>query len=281
MKGRVYLVLFLTILMLGVTVFVCSEVLRIHEVVVIGCEERDPAEVVNLAQVKNEESVFRLKFKEISARVDADPYFDVKSVRYVFPDKLRIEVEERKVSAAIAYGNRILLVDETGFVLEIRTDPSGITVPMVEGLRIVEGLHIVEEEEREIKVEVCATLVSSLNAQMDALHVILAQLRAQNVLHLIETINLDAVSDLWMTTVSGFEVRLGNFEKMQEKIRWLRAVEPILASEGYTGGILTVSAGDHASFLDQSGATQALPLPTAPQETPETEESEETPPEEE
>ena len=58
-----------------------------------------------------------------------------------------------------------------------------------------------------------------------------------------------------MTTVSGFEVRLGNFEDMAEKIRWLRAVEPILVSEGYSGGVITVSTGENASYL-------------APEETP-------------
>ena len=58
-----------------------------------------------------------------------------------------------------------------------------------------------------------------------------------------------------MTTVSGFEVRLGNFEDMAEKIRWLRAVEPILVSEGNSGGVITVSTGENASYL-------------APEETP-------------
>ena len=90
------------------------------------------------------------------------------------------------------------------------------------------------------------------------MHAILTHLREQNAIQLISEINLDAVSDLWMTTVSGFEVRLGNFEDMENKIRWLRAVEPILVSEGYTGGIITVSTGESASFLDVDG--EGIPL---------------------
>lgn len=90
---------------------------------------------------------------------------------------------------------------------------------------------------------------------MDALRAILTELHSQDVIQLVSEINLEAVSDLWMTTVSGFEVRLGNFEDMAEKIRWLRAVEPILVSEGYSGGVITVSTGENASYL-------------APEETP-------------
>ena len=104
---------------------------------------------------------------------------------------------------------------------------------------------------------------------MDALHAILTQLHEQNATQLISEINLEAVSDLWMTTVSGFEVRLGNFEDMEDKIRWLRAVEPVLVSEGYTGGVITVSTGENASYLP--------PQAIRPQDTPQEDQPVETP----
>ena len=61
-----------------------------------------------------------------------------------------------------------------------------------------------------------------------------------------------------MTTVSGFEVRLGNFENMDQKIRWLRGVEPVLVSEGYQGGVITVSTGKNASYLPVSGEGELI-----------------------
>ena len=60
---------------------------------------------------------------------------------------------------------------------------------------------------------------------------------------------MQEISDLYLTLRSGYEVRLGNFEKMDEKVRWMRAVEPTLIAEGYTGGVITVSTGENASFL--------------------------------
>lgn len=255
MKARVWLLLFLLILVVAAGVLISSEVMRIREVVVLGCEERSPAEVVNLAAIENEQSVFSLKYKQITERIDADPYFEVKDIGYVFPDTLRIVVNERKASAAIEHLGSLLIVDETGFVLEAKTGAADTRrIPDVVGLRIVEGY------------QVCETLVSQQASQIDALCAILTQLRAQNVIQLIEEINLEAVSDIRMTTVSGFEVRLGNFESMGSKVEWLRAVEPVLASEGYTSGIITVSAGDHASFMEVGGKNQHLPLPNPEQE---------------
>ena len=246
MRARIYLVLFLLLVVLAGSGYACSEAMRVREVVVLGCEERDPAQVVDLAGIQNEESIFRIQFSKVKQSIDADPYFDVQSIRYIFPDKLRIQVSERKTSAAVSHLGSVLVVDETGFVLEIRQQLGDLRVPVVTGLRITEGYQVGE------------TLVSSQASQLDAMHAILTQLRTQNAIQLISEINLDAVSDLWMTTVSGFEVRLGNFEDMENKIRWLRAVEPILVSEGYTGGIITVSTGESASFLDVDG--EGIPL---------------------
>lgn len=267
-KARVWLLVFLLILVVAMGAFISGKVMRIREVVVLGCEERDPAEVVNLAAVENEQSVFTLKFKQITAQIDADPYFDVKDIGYVFPDTLRIVVDERKASAVIEHLGSMLIVDETGFVLEAKPGADTRRIPEVTGVRIVEGYNV------------CQTLVSQQTSQIDAMCAILTQLRAQNVIQLIEQINLEAVSDIRMTTVSGFEVRLGNFESMNKKIEWLRAVEPVLASEGYTSGIITVSTGDHASFMEVGGKNQALPLPGVEPETIEEPEAEEPVPEE-
>lgn len=247
MRARIYLVLFLLLVVIAGSAYACSEAMRVREVVVLGCEVKDPARVVDLASIAKEESVFKLKFKEIRAKIDADPYFDVETIRYVFPDKLRIQVHERKAGAVIHYLDSIIVVDETGYILEVRQNLGDLSLPVISGLRLTEGY------------EVGGTVTSSQPSQLDAMGVILAQLQSQNATQLISEINLDTISDLWMTTVSGYEVHLGNFENMESKIRWLRAVEPILVSEGYIGGTITVSTGKNASYLPLSGEGQAVP----------------------
>lgn len=257
MRARIYLVLFLLLVVLAGSAYACSEAMRVREVVVLGCEVRDPAEVVDLASIANEESIFKLNFDQIRQKIDANPYFEVQSINYVFPDKLRISVNERRASAVVNQLGSIIVIDETGFVLEVRDSLGDLSLPVVSGLRVTGGYQVGQ------------TLTSDQESQMDALHAILTQLHEQNATQLISEINLEAVSDLWMTTVSGFEVRLGNFEDMEDKIRWLRAVEPVLVSEGYAGGVITVSTGENASYLP--------PQAIRPQDTPQEDQPEETP----
>ena len=58
MRARVLILVFLLIVVVAAGVLLSSELMRIREVVVLGCEERNPAEVVNLAAIENKESVF-------------------------------------------------------------------------------------------------------------------------------------------------------------------------------------------------------------------------------
>ena len=83
MRARIYLVLFLLLVVIAGSGYACSEAMRVREVVVLGCEVHDPAEVVDLASIANEESVFALRFDQIKERINANPYYEVESVRYV------------------------------------------------------------------------------------------------------------------------------------------------------------------------------------------------------
>ncbi len=67
MRARIYLVLFLLLVLIAGSGYACSEAMRVREVVVLGCEVHDPAEVVDLASIANEESVFALRFDQIGA----------------------------------------------------------------------------------------------------------------------------------------------------------------------------------------------------------------------
>lgn len=50
MRARIYLVLFLLLVVIAGSGYACSEAMRVREVVVLGCEVHDPAEVVDLAR---------------------------------------------------------------------------------------------------------------------------------------------------------------------------------------------------------------------------------------
>ena len=245
MRAKVYLVLFLLLMVLAGTAYLCSETMRISEVVVLGCVEQDPARVAELAQITGDQSVFKLKFKEVASRVETDPYFDVDSVRYIFPDKLRITVKEHLASAYIPCGGAVCILDEDVTVLEKAFTLGEKTLPLAQGLAPVFD----PEVGKPLMTAFPEETIDDANRRGAALSSVLKELRAQDALSMIGEINVTEVSDITMETLAGFSVSLGNFDEMEGKIRWYKGVEPILLSEGYTGGIITVSTGDSASFL--------------------------------
>lgn len=259
MRAKVYLILFLLLTVLAGTAYLCSETMRISEVVVLGCVEQDPAKVAELAQITGDLSVFKLKMKEVSARVESDPYFDVDSVRYIFPDKLRITVKEHLASAYIPLGGSMCILDEDSMVLEKVLTLGDRVLPIAQGV----APPFDPEVGKKLDTAFPEEMVDVASRQCAALSAVLTQLRAQDALSMISQINVTEVSDITMETVAGFSVSLGNFDEMENKIRWYKGVEPILLSEGYTGGVITVSTGNSASFLPTDTKSKA---PEEPEE---------------
>ena len=245
MRAKVYLVLFLLLTVLAGTAYLCSATMRISEVVVLGCVEQEPARVVDLAQITYDQSVFKLKMKDVVARVEADPYFDVDSVRYIFPDKVRVTVKEHLASAYIVYGGAVCILDEGSIVVEKAFSIGERTLPVAEGI----APPFEPELGKTLDTAFPEEMADEANRKCAALSAVLTQLRAQDALSMVSKVDVTQVSDITMETVAGFSVSLGNFDEMEGKIKWYKGVEPILLSEGYKGGIITVSTGDSASFL--------------------------------
>ena len=263
---RIALIVFLLIGVVTLGAVFAGSYFRVGRVVVLGCEQRSPTEVVELAAIENGQSYFKLSLKEIREKIDVHPYFEVLSIGFRLPDQLRIQVKERRQAAYVEVQGKNMVINETGIVLEMLSAVPENKIPLVTGYPVtaepIPG-KVLGQEQKEDKE----------TGQSDALHVILAALHAQGATQLIEQINIERVSDLWMTTRSGFEVRLGNFENMDDKIHWLKSVEPILVSEGYKVGKINVSTGKNASFMPSGLAPQD---PNAEEDEPATQDEADT-----
>ncbi len=246
--GRILLIVFLLLVLLGVSVVMSLQFFRIREVVVEGCSQRDPLMVAELAQVDYEQSIFKLNLRQIRERVDQSPYFEVEDMGLMLPDKLRIRVHERAERAVLQYVGSLLVMDEQGYIIEVRQSLGESLAPIVTGLQV-----------SSFKVGQVIEPVDP--KQLTALQVILSELLEQNVTYLISEIDVSDVSSLMMVTTEGFYVELGNINNMPEKIQWLRATLPVVLSEGYSSGILNLSTGKNATFrAAQTAAETPLPL---------------------
>lgn len=118
--GRILLIVFLLLVLVTICVVMGLQLFRVREVVVEGCSQRDPLLVAELAQVDYDESIFKLRLSQIRDNINQSPYFEVEEIGYILPDKLRIQVHERAERAVIQFAGSLIIMDEEGYILEVR-----------------------------------------------------------------------------------------------------------------------------------------------------------------
>lgn len=90
-----------------------SERFAVHDVEIRGARALPPAEVERVVAPAYGQNVFRVSLEAIERRLLAEPWIAGASVRRSLPDRLVVEVEERR-AAAIAQLGGLYLVDERG-----------------------------------------------------------------------------------------------------------------------------------------------------------------------
>lgn len=275
MKVKLLLsILLLAVIVVG-SVVLTQEVLRVRTVVVLGCQQRNPQEVTALSGVSFGESIFKVDLDKVRENVQTSPYYQVESVTRQYPDKIAVMVHERQPRAIIEYLGSMIVMDEEGYILEVRSDAGSERCPTIIGMQA--SSFVVGQQ------------VSSVNPmQLRVMTALLEEMEAQECAQLFAKINLESVEDMVLTTVEGVRIQFGSVEKTSDKLRWIRATLPKLTQMQLVGGTLYVAGGDSPTWIPPAG-DNAQPVdldqwpdgqaPQEPQEE-ETQEGEEVNPQE-
>lgn len=139
---------------LGLFAFSMSSVFNIKDIEVEGNHYYSDQEVINIANAQTGGNIFRDAQKsEIHDRLVQDPYFTDAKVRRKLPHTLVIQVDERKQSAALLYGDQFIVIDSSGMVLR-QTDVEP-KVTLIQGLtlsRIDVGKKVQAEEKATLRM---------------------------------------------------------------------------------------------------------------------------------
>lgn len=110
------------LLFLGVLVLIyfglSSSYFNIKHISVSGNHYYTDQEVINMADAKKGKNIFfEAGKKDIIKRLEKDPYFEEVKVKRSLPSTLKLVVKERVQTAAVAYGNQYVVIDNEGNVL--------------------------------------------------------------------------------------------------------------------------------------------------------------------
>jgi len=116
-----------------------SDALAVRTVSVAGTERARPVEVRHLADVHAGTPVWSVSAAAVAEAVERHPWVRSAEVDVVWPDRVEIRVEERKIAGVILDGERWLYVDDLGAAFLAADD---LDFPVLSGMgRELDRLH--------------------------------------------------------------------------------------------------------------------------------------------
>ncbi len=106
---------------------------RVREIEVEGCTKIRPELIRSLIMIEGMPNLFTLRLGEIARRVETHPWIDHLVMRKVFPNKIKIHVEERR-PIAILQLEELYYLDAKGVVFSPVKDGDGYNFPFLTGL---------------------------------------------------------------------------------------------------------------------------------------------------
>jgi len=233
----------LAIVTVGVVV-AQQTIFRLETVYVIGNKEKTPQQVVIASGLARGHNMLSIEEKDIAKSMEKDHTIIFKGMQKEYPSTIYLYIEERKVVAAMQWLGMLYTLDGQGMVMTVENSsilPSGL--PVVTGFKADSVMVGQLLDVREVR-------------QLEAYQLIMYELEQQAYANQISAINLSDADNLYLVTLEGVTVRLGDAEHMEDKIGAVRTCMSHLRQLNVSGGILDV-----ADVEDLNGENEAKYMP--------------------
>jgi len=106
---------------------------RVREIELQGCQRIPRESLLSLVRVENMRSLFAVSLSELGKPLESHPWVDQVRIRKVFPDKIMIQIEERK-PIAILQLEEPYYIDTKGVIFSSVGDRDEYDYPFLTGL---------------------------------------------------------------------------------------------------------------------------------------------------
>ena len=210
-----------------------GRVFVVQSVVVEGNRFISAEEIMQTGGVSIGDSMFTLDTAAVAEKINAHQYLTCNSVWRDFPDRVFINVTEHQPVATANWMGSLVMLGQDGVVMEITGQIDiELAVPVITGASIKSA-------------RVGEAVTYGVAGQAEAVEAILEAIDWQGFTGEISEINVGTLDDLYLVTVDGLIIRLGDSENLDEKILTARsALVPLRAAYAMRGAVLDVSTGD-------------------------------------
>ncbi len=167
-------------------------------------------EIIAASGLKRHKHILLQDLKDAQNKLQQDPYLNA-SVRYVFPNRIRINLEERTRAGAVAWGPNkeyIAVIDKTGIVLE--SDAASYS-----GLPLVQGLIITGANKGN-------RIGDPADEQVQSMLEVLSTLEELGLASRIQTVDLTETMGISLYTPEGYRIEVGDTSELLTKLNRLK-----------------------------------------------------------
>ena len=139
---KIKLVLKITLLLIiiagSITFAMVSPIFDIKSIEVINNKKISTETIISLSKLKQNENIFRFISSNVEKNIKENAYIEKAKIHRKFPDKIQIEIEERKHSFSVDFLGQYAYINTQGYILEISSDSAQKT--------IIQGITTKEED---------------------------------------------------------------------------------------------------------------------------------------
>jgi len=140
---------------------------RVRDIQVRGCGKIAKESLLSLASIEGMPNLFTVRVKDIGKRLESHPWIEGVGVRKVFPNRIMIEVQERKPIAIIQLED-LYYIDAKGVIFARVGDGDRYNYPIVTGLNR-EALDREPEETKQSITKAMELLLMAEKERVDPL----------------------------------------------------------------------------------------------------------------
>lgn len=223
----------------GITFALVSPIFNIQEIEVTGNVLVKADTIVSLSGLSKNQNIFKFITQQIRTKIKEEPYVENVKINRIFPNKVKIEIEERQRDFNIEFMNKYAYINNQGYILEIAEKK-------LDNLITIQGLNTSED-----KIEPGNRLNENDLQRLETVIEIVSRWSAnQDVTQKITSIDVSDNQNYAMyIEEEKKKIYLGDKTNLGDKILWAQAI--MNDNKGIEGEIFVdgnLNGGDRPRF---------------------------------
>jgi cell division protein FtsQ len=242
------ILLFLVLLLcLTAIVLLGAGVFQVKKITVISGGTLSEDAIINLSGITRGDNIFKISKAKVKNRMENNPPFPVvQSISFRLPAEVVLVVRERVPVAVIPYLSSHIIIDGSGFVLNIVKQQDDEPYPVVEGVPVTSltrGSLLSTGEHESYREKILLRLLGEMDKW--------------KVGGMLKGIGLENPDNIVLTTKDGIQVQIGQAVELDKKFGWLKSEAYQSVLKNGKGGTLDVRVPDKAVYRPEGGQDAA------------------------